>query len=45
MPSSVKISTTRPEADSRIPPVHLSGVRIGVRTAVVFTLVMRKALE
>jgi hypothetical protein len=38
----VKISTIRPDADSRIPPVHFSGARIGVRTAVVAIRVIRK---
>ena len=39
-PSSVWISTTSPDADSRVPPGHLSGSRIGVRTAVVWMLVI-----
>ena len=43
-PSSVRISTMRPEADVRMPPVHFSGSRKGTRTAVVCTLVMRKRL-
>src|SRR5438477_4417120 len=42
IPSSVATSTTRPEADSRIPPDHFSGSTSGTRTAVVFTLVTRK---
>ena len=42
MPSSVSISTIRPEADSRMPPVHFSGSRSGTLTAVVWTLVIRK---
>jgi hypothetical protein len=40
-PSSVCSSTISPEADVRIPPVHLSGSRRGTRTAVVCTLVIR----
>ena len=43
MPSSVSISTMRPEADSRIPPVHFSGSRSGTLTAVVWILVIRKS--
>jgi DNA-binding GntR family transcriptional regulator len=38
----VKISTIRPDADSRMPPVHFSGQRRGVRTAVVDIRVIRK---
>ena len=40
MPSSVCTSTTSPEADWRTPPGHVSGSRMGVRTAVVVTLVI-----
>src|SRR4051812_2709261 len=40
-PSSVCTSTISPEADVRMPPVHLSGSRRGTRTAVVCTLVIR----
>ena len=45
MPSSVRISTIRPEADSRMPPVHFSGSRMDVRTAVVVTLVIRTGVR
>ena len=43
MPSSVSISRMRPDADSRMPPVHMSGSRSGTLTAVVWILVIRKA--
>ena len=35
-------TTIRPEADSRMPPVHLRGSRNGTRTAVVSMPVIRK---
>jgi len=41
-PSSVNTSTMSPEADSLIPPVHLSGALSGVRTAVVWIRVTLK---
>src|SRR5688500_3481064 len=40
IPASVSIWTSSPEADSRVPPGQTSGSRIGVRTAVVSTLVI-----
>ena len=39
-PSSVWISTSRPEAECRVPPGHTSGSRIGVRTGTVSILVI-----
>ena len=40
IPSSVWISTSSPEADSRVPPGQTRGSRIGVRTATVWMLVI-----
>jgi hypothetical protein len=40
IPSSVWISTSRPEADCRVPPGQTRGSRIGVRTATVWMAVI-----
>ena len=40
MPSSVWISTSRPEAERRVPPGQTRGSRIGVRTGIVSILVI-----
>ena len=39
-PSSVWIWTSRPDAECLVPPGQTSGSRIGVRTAIVSTLVI-----